>query len=64
VSAVLGPDCRDRKHVSEFRALGVDTVVSITTDPVDLIARKIKDMRLTTAVLSTGLVRLESLSRE
>ena len=40
------------KHVSEFRALGVDTVVSITTDPVDLIVRKIKDMRLTTAVLS------------
>jgi len=40
------------KHVGEFRALGVDTIVSITTDPVDLIAQKTKDMRLTTAVLS------------
>ncbi len=40
------------KHVGEFRALGIDTIVSITTDPVDLIARKMKDMRLTTAVLS------------
>ena len=40
------------KHIGEFRALGIDTVVSVTTDPVDLIARKMKDMRLTTAVLS------------
>lgn len=40
------------KHIDEFRALGIDTMVSITTDPVDLIARKMKDMRLTTAVLS------------
>ncbi|MGH3983343.1 MAG: redoxin domain-containing protein, partial [Pseudonocardiaceae bacterium] len=31
---------------------GVDTVVSITTDPADLIARKVTDEKLTTPVLS------------
>lgn len=40
------------KHIGEIRALGVDKIVSITTDPVDLIAQKMKDMRLTATVLS------------
>ena len=40
------------KHVGDFHALGVDSIVSITTDPVDVIAQKTKDMRLTTPVLS------------
>ena len=39
-------------HATEVKAAGVDQVISITTDPVDLIARKAADMRLSTPVLS------------
>lgn len=35
-----------------LRAAGVDAVVSITTDPVNLITQKVTDQKLTTAVLS------------
>ena len=35
-----------------LKAAGVDALVSITTDPADLIARKLKDMGLTTPVAS------------
>ncbi|MGH3882416.1 MAG: peroxiredoxin family protein [Pseudonocardiaceae bacterium] len=37
---------------TQVKNAGVDTVVSITTDPADLIARKVTDEKLTTPVLS------------
>jgi peroxiredoxin Q/BCP len=40
------------KSAPKLKAAGIDQVVSITTDPADLIARKTRDMRLTTPVLS------------
>nr|WP_024127488.1 peroxiredoxin family protein [Streptomyces sp. F12]AHE40224.1 Alkyl hydroperoxide reductase/ Thiol specific antioxidant/ Mal allergen [Streptomyces sp. F12] len=40
------------KSAAKVRAAGVDQVVSITTDPADLITRKTHDMSLTTPVLS------------
>ncbi|MFF3875200.1 peroxiredoxin family protein [Streptomyces sp. NPDC001978] len=40
------------KSASTVKAAGVDDIVSITTDPADLITRKTKDMSLTTPVLS------------
>ena len=40
------------KSAAKVRAAGVDEIVSITTDPADLITRKTKDMSLTTPVLS------------
>ncbi|MQA03875.1 MAG: redoxin domain-containing protein [Streptosporangiales bacterium] len=40
------------KRAKDVRAAGVDAVVSITTDPVDLITRKVTDMGLATPVLS------------
>lgn len=40
------------KHQTELRAAGVDTVVSITTDPANLIGRKVIDEKLSTPVLS------------
>lgn len=40
------------QHEAALRAAGVDAVVSITTDPADLIGRKATDERLTTPVLS------------
>ena len=51
------PPCWDQMSVLEkqpqqLKAAGIDAVVSITTDPVDLIARKVTDLRLTTPVLS------------
>ncbi|MEV4202997.1 peroxiredoxin family protein [Micromonospora globbae] len=39
-------------HAAEVKAAGVDEIISITTDPVDLIARKAADMRLSTPLLS------------
>lgn len=51
------PPCWDQMTVLEqqavqVKAAGIDAVVSITTDPIDLIARKASDMGLTTPVLS------------
>lgn len=40
------------KAASDVKAAGVDQVLSITTDPIDLITRKTRDMGLTTPVLS------------
>jgi peroxiredoxin Q/BCP len=40
------------KHAAEVKAAGVEQVVSITTDPVDLITTKVHDMHLSTPVLS------------
>lgn len=37
---------------ADVKAAGISAVVSITTDPADLIARKTRDMGLTTPVLS------------
>lgn len=40
------------KDSAKVTAAGVDTVLSITTDPANLISRKTRDMGLTTPVLS------------
>jgi len=40
------------KNHTQLRTAGVDTVVSITTDPADLIGRKVTDEKLSTPVLS------------
>lgn len=40
------------KNQSQLRAAGVDAVVSITTDPANLIGRKVTDEKLSTPVLS------------
>ncbi|MFE9600088.1 peroxiredoxin family protein [Streptomyces hokutonensis] len=40
------------KSTAKVKAVGVDDIVSITSDPADLITRKTKDMGLTTPVLS------------
>lgn len=37
---------------SEFRALGMDTIASITTDPLEASKKKVADDRLTTPILS------------
>ena len=39
-------------HISQFRALGIDQVVSITTDPLDALQQKVSDEGLTIPVLS------------
>lgn len=39
-------------HATDVKAAGVDQIISITTDPVDLIARKAADLHLSTPVLS------------
>ncbi len=39
-------------HMSEFTALGIDQVVSVTTDPIDQIKQKTSDMGITSPVLS------------
>jgi len=39
-------------QMSQFRALGIDEVVSITTDPLDQIKQKVQDMGITSPVLS------------
>ena len=38
--------------MSDFHALGIDTVVSITTDPLNALQQKVADEGLTIAVLS------------
>jgi len=40
------------KNAGAVRAAGVDQIVSITTDPIDLITRRTRDMKLVTPVLS------------
>ncbi|MFD3928306.1 peroxiredoxin family protein [Streptomyces sp. NPDC058614] len=40
------------KSSAKVKAAGVDEIVSITTDPANLIARKVTDEKLTTPVLS------------
>ncbi|CAJ0804018.1 MULTISPECIES: redoxin domain-containing protein [Ralstonia] len=40
------------RHFSEFRALGIDTIVTITTDPIDLLKKKASDTDIVTPVLS------------
>ncbi len=40
------------RSANKVEGAGVDAMVSITTDPVDLITRKVKDERITTPVLS------------
>jgi peroxiredoxin Q/BCP len=40
------------KSSTQVKAAGIDAIVSVTTDPADLITRKTKDMGLTTPVLS------------
>jgi peroxiredoxin Q/BCP len=37
---------------SQFQALGIDKVVSITTDPLDALKQKVEDEGLSTPVLS------------
>ena len=39
-------------NIERFRALGIEAVVSITTDPVDALGRKVAMERLSTPVLS------------
>jgi peroxiredoxin len=39
-------------HATDLKAAGIDTVVSITSDPVDLLTQKVHDMGLSTVVLS------------
>ncbi len=39
-------------HVQQFRALGIDTMVSITSDPLDALKQKVADEALSTPVLS------------
>ncbi|WP_279580530.1 peroxiredoxin family protein [Fodinicola feengrottensis] len=40
------------RNITQVHAAGIDQVVSITTDPVDLLTQKTRDMHLTTPVLS------------
>lgn len=39
-------------HMSQVRALGIDEVVSITTDPLDALTQKVHDEHITSPVLS------------
>jgi peroxiredoxin Q/BCP len=39
-------------HMQQFRALGIDTMVSITSDPLDTLKQKVADEGLSTPVLS------------
>lgn len=39
-------------HMQQFRALGIDTMVSITSDPLDALKQKVADEGLSTPVLS------------
>jgi peroxiredoxin len=41
-----------QSHLSDFHALGIDTIVSITTDPLNALQQKVVDEGLTIAVLS------------
>lgn len=39
-------------HADDFKALGIDHIVSITTDPADLLAKKTAAQKISTPVLS------------
>ncbi len=39
-------------HMQQFRALGIDSVVSITSDPLDALKQKVADEGISTPVLS------------
>jgi peroxiredoxin len=39
-------------HIGQFRSLGIDTMVSITTDPLDALKQKIADEGISTPILS------------
>lgn len=39
-------------HLSQFRSLGIDTMVSITTDPLDALKQKVADEGISTPILS------------
>lgn len=39
-------------QISQFRGLGIDTVVSITTDPLDALKQKVADEGISTPILS------------
>jgi len=41
-----------QSHIGQFHALGIDTIVSITTDPLNALQQKVADERLTIPVLS------------
>jgi peroxiredoxin len=41
-----------QQHVDRFKAVGIDQVVTITTDPIDQLQQKAADEGLTTPVLS------------
>jgi peroxiredoxin len=41
-----------QSHIGQFHALGIDTIVSITTDPPDALQQKVADEGLTIPVLS------------
>jgi peroxiredoxin len=40
------------KDIGQFRALGIEEIVSITTDPLDVLEQKVADEALSTPVLS------------
>src|SRR5260370_18568734 len=42
-----------QSNIGQFHALGIDTIVSITTDPLDALHQKVADERLTIPVPST-----------
>lgn len=39
-------------HISQFRSPGIDTIVSITTDPLDALKQKVADEGISTPILS------------
>lgn len=39
-------------HISQFRSLGIDTIMSITTDPLDALKQKVTDEGISTPILS------------
>jgi peroxiredoxin len=41
-----------QSNIGQFKALGIDTIVSITTDPLDALQQKVADEGLTIPVLS------------
>jgi peroxiredoxin len=45
-----------QSNISQFKALGIDTIVSITTDPLDALRQKVSDEGLTIPVLSDPLL--------
>lgn len=45
-----------QSNISQFKALGIDTMVSITTDPLDALRQKVSDEGLTIPVLSDPLL--------